>query len=77
MKKLLFCLVMMTSFGAADAWAQGTPEQREACHDDAYKYCSWEIPDVPAIEQCLLKYMSYLSPACRAQFNDGPRKGRH
>ncbi|MCW2276070.1 hypothetical protein GJ654_19445 [Rhodoblastus acidophilus] len=48
--------------------AQGTPEQRSACQDDAMNYCGPEIPNVQLIEACLESRMSQLSPACRAEF---------
>lgn len=49
-------------------FAQGTPEQKTACMDDAFRYCAAQIPDEAAIEACLEKYQPYLTPACRAQF---------
>jgi hypothetical protein len=48
--------------------AQGTPEQRWACEQDAFKFCGNEIPNVPRITTCMSKNIKKLSPACRAQF---------
>ena len=48
--------------------AQGTPEQRWACEQDAFKFCGSEIPNVPRITACMTKNVKKLSPACRAQF---------
>lgn len=56
-------------FTCAPAAAQGTPEQRDACMDDAYRFCGKLIPNEPMIEACLEQKLSQLSPACRAQFH--------
>jgi hypothetical protein len=53
---------------APPAWAQGTPQQRAACTDDAYRFCDAQIPDAIAVEQCLRANVRGLSRACRAQF---------
>lgn len=50
------------------AFAQGTPEQRAACQDDAYKFCPYDVPDAEKVEACLRKYIRSISAACRAQF---------
>jgi len=47
----------------------GTPEQRRACEEDAFKFCRSEIPDIPRITACMTKNLKNLSPLCRAQFN--------
>ena len=54
--------------GMTGALAQGTPEQRSACMDDAFKFCQQYIPVVNQIEACLNANKKYLSPACRAEF---------
>lgn len=53
---------------SAPASAQGTAEERSACMGDAFSFCASDIPDVPAIEACLIRNESKLSPACRAEF---------
>ena len=58
----------------APAAAQGTAEQRSSCMDDAFRFCSADIPDVPKIEACLEHKQSQLSPACRAEFRPGRAK---
>jgi len=50
------------------ALAQGTAEERSACTGDAFRFCTWDIPDVSKIEACLIKNESKLDPACRAEF---------
>jgi len=57
---------------AAPASAQGTAEQRSACMGDAFKFCLSDIPRVAAIEACLERNESKLTPACQAEF--GPSK---
>lgn len=48
--------------------AAGTPEQQHACIDDAFKFCSNEIPDVQRVTACMVRNLDKLSPRCRAQF---------
>lgn len=50
---------------SAPARAEGTEEQRSACTDDAFKFCSAHIPDEGAIEGCLRQNQSRLSSACQ------------
>jgi hypothetical protein len=49
-----------------------TPEQEQACTNDAFRLCSAEIPDVDRVTLCMARNKSQLSPACRAQFRDEP-----
>ena len=58
------------------ALAQGTDDQRSACMNDAFKFCSAAIPDVTAIEACLVKNEAGLTPACRAEFHPATKKTR-
>ena len=53
---------------AQKSQAQGTPEQHRACTEDAFKFCSSDIPNVPRITACMIKNIENLSPDCRAQF---------
>lgn len=62
---LLFSLICLF---APSAFAQGTAEQRDACQDDAYKFCPYDVPDADKVEACLRKYIRSISAACRAQF---------
>jgi hypothetical protein len=52
---------------AAPALAQGTSAQREACEDDAYRFCQAQVPDAIAIEKCLRANGGALSGPCRAE----------
>ena len=40
-------------------------EARQQCTGDAFKLCSSEIPNVPAITTCMMKHRAQLSPGCR------------
>jgi len=56
--------------------AQGTPQQRAACEDEAKWLCSNYIPDEGAIKACMLRNLKALSPRCRAMFGPPGAKGR-
>jgi hypothetical protein len=49
-----------------------TPEQQQACSDDAFRLCSSEIPDVDRVTVCMVRNKSQLSPGCRAFFRPDP-----
>src|SRR5512137_699106 len=55
-----------------------TPEQQQACSDDAMRLCGNYVPDVDRITACMIQRKQYLSPACRAQFGppDQEAQGR-
>ena len=55
--------------GPADAAVEATAEQRAACTPDAFRLCSGEIPNIPAITACMRKNRTNLSPACKAVFD--------
>nr|WP_051677236.1 hypothetical protein [Bradyrhizobium sp. URHD0069] len=48
-----------------------TPEQQQACSNDAFRLCSAEIPDVDRITVCMVRNKSQLSPGCRIHFSPG------
>jgi len=62
----VFGLVWITGFAPAQAAAQGTPEQQQACTPDAMRLCSEFVPDVTKISACMNRKRAELSPACRA-----------
>ena len=53
--------------------AAGTPEQRQACMQDAFRLCNTEVPEVERITACMAKNIHKLSDPCRAQFSDQKR----
>jgi hypothetical protein len=52
-----------------------TPEQQQACSDDAFRLCSAEIPDVDRVTVCMVRNKSQLSPGCRVFFRSEPEEG--
>jgi len=47
-----------------------TPEQQQACSDDALRLCSADVPDVDRITACMSRNKEQLTPRCRAFFRD-------
>jgi hypothetical protein len=41
-------------------------EARAQCTGDAFKLCSADIPNVPAITACMMKHRAQLSVGCRS-----------
>ena len=41
-------------------------EARQMCTGDAFKFCSAEIPNIPAVTSYMIKHRSELSAGCRA-----------
>jgi hypothetical protein len=71
--RILAASLVAASLGfAAPASAQGTDQQRSACEGDAFKFCSGDIPDESAIEACLRRNQSRLTPACQVSMRSGP-----
>ena len=40
-------------------------EAQQMCTGDAFRLCSSEIPDIPAITACMMKHRTDLSTGCR------------
>jgi len=72
--RLFAIAAILASLMAPAAWAAGTAEQRAACQDDAFRFCSDDVPDPVAIEACLKRNVRSISPACQAQFGYVPAK---
>jgi hypothetical protein len=49
-----------------------TPEQQQACSDDAFRLCSADIPDVDRVTVCMVRNKAQLSPGCRVFFRPDP-----
>jgi hypothetical protein len=47
-----------------------TPEQQQACSDDAFRLCSSDIPDVDRVTACMIGKKEQLTPGCRVFFRD-------
>jgi hypothetical protein len=74
MRSMLPLAILLAVIGTPPASAQGTPQQRENCEADAYKFCSSKIPFVSQIEECLQSNISRLSRACRREFAAAPSR---
>jgi hypothetical protein len=57
-------IVGATLAGIAAAPAE-TPEQRQACTDDAFQFCSNVFPDRERVFACLVENRKVISPLCR------------
>jgi hypothetical protein len=77
-RRLVHCLVLppalalIAALASSPAAAQGTPQQRAACEEEAKWLCSNYIPDEQAITACMVRNRQSLSPPCRKFFN--PKK---
>ncbi|MGB9385691.1 MAG: hypothetical protein WCB50_12910 [Pseudolabrys sp.] len=60
--------ILVIATPSENSQAEGTPEQRCACEQDAFRVCGNEIPNVARITHCMVKNVKKLSPARRAQF---------
>jgi hypothetical protein len=49
-----------------------TPEQQQACSDDAMRICGAYVPDVDRITACMVQNKAQLSPGCRVYFRPEP-----
>ena len=57
--------------GSADAFAQGTMQQQNACRPDVFRLCASHIPNVGEIVGCLRGNESRLSEPChQVMFSD-------
>ena len=47
-----------------------TPEQQQACSDDAFRLCSSDIPDIDRVTACMVRNKEQLTPRCRVFFRE-------
>jgi len=74
---VLLGLALAAAAPATSASAQGTPAQRAACEQEAYRLCSDVVPDENRTASCLRRHRMSLSPACRAVLSGkGARRSR-
>ena len=62
---LLAFAVPLSALSATESFAFSSEAQQQ-CTGDAFKFCSAEIPNIPAITACMYKHRAELSPNCRA-----------
>ena len=63
-----FALAFAASFSALSSTASFafSAEAQQMCTSDAFRLCSSDIPNIPAITSCMIKHRSDLSSGCRA-----------
>jgi hypothetical protein len=76
-RSLTLALAVLGSLVAVSpAAAQGSPQQRAACENDAMRVCGQHVPDVNRITNCMIQNHKRLSPACRASMQPPGKKKR-
>jgi hypothetical protein len=68
---LMLAMVLSVSMWPAASRAY-TPDEEQACSDDAFRLCGSEIPDVDRVTLCMVRNKSRLSPGCRVYFRPEP-----
>jgi hypothetical protein len=58
-------VLAIAALSATESFAYSS-EAQQMCTGDAFKFCSAEIPNIPAITACMYKHRAELSPGCRA-----------
>jgi hypothetical protein len=56
--------VSLSALSSTSSFAY-TVEQQQMCTGDAFRLCSSEIPNIPAITACMKKNRANLSTGCR------------
>ena len=77
--RLATIVVLGSLAGAAPGFFRPAAAEtaREACTHDAFRLCSYAMPDVGRTKACLAKNRSRLSPLCRAAFSGGHHRRHH
>src|SRR5215472_854083 len=63
---LVLVFAVATSALSSTASFAFSAEAQQMCTGDAFKFCSSEIPNIPAITACMYKHRAQLSVGCRA-----------
>ena len=60
-------LAFATSFSALASTSSFafSAEAQQMCTSDAFRLCSFEIPNIPKITACMVKHRADLSTGCR------------
>ena len=61
---LLACACAIATFTTSRSFAFSA-EAQEMCTGDAFRLCSADIPNIPAITACMIKHRAQLSTGCR------------
>ncbi len=71
--QLSLMLATALSFSMLPSGSQAyTPEEEQACTNDAFRLCSADIPNVDRVTVCMIRKKFQLSPGCRAFFRPEP-----
>jgi hypothetical protein len=62
---LVLAIALSTSLISSQSFAFSA-EAQQMCTGDAFRLCSSEIPNIPAITACMFKHKAELSAGCRA-----------
>jgi hypothetical protein len=63
--KQQIALAIVLALGAGTAALAATPEEEQACTNDAFQFCQNYIPDRNQVFTCLVNSRTQLSPPCR------------
>ena len=69
-RKLRQAMLMLALAVAVSALSSGdgfafSAEAQQMCTGDAFRLCSADIPNIPAITSCMVKHRTQLSSGCR------------
>ena len=64
-RSVLAFAIALSALSSTQSFAY-TAEAQQMCTGDAFRLCSSEIPNIPAITACMYKHRAQLSVGCRA-----------
>jgi hypothetical protein len=64
-RMVLACAVALSALSSTRSFAFSA-EAQQMCTGDAFRLCSSDIPNIPAITACMYKHRAELSSGCRA-----------
>jgi predicted lysophospholipase L1 biosynthesis ABC-type transport system permease subunit len=59
------CITAVATLAPRESFAFSA-EAQQMCTGDAFRLCSSDIPNIPAVTACMIKNRSSLTPSCRA-----------
>jgi hypothetical protein len=62
---LAAAVALIAVYSVSSAARAETPQERQACTDDAFQHCGEAIPDRDRVYHCLVRKVRLISPACR------------
>jgi hypothetical protein len=64
-KLIVFALALGFLMPFPPAKAESTPAERAACQQDAFRLCTYAMPDRDRVRSCLRQNMPRLNSLCR------------